>query len=59
MMFPRTTVLCVTVIAVLAIMGSANAAVIFVVDAPNDGNGTRRVPVAGDGVIWPGTVSQT
>jgi endonuclease/exonuclease/phosphatase family metal-dependent hydrolase len=38
---------------------TADAASIFVVDAPNDGVGVRRAPKAGDGVIWPATVSQT
>jgi hypothetical protein len=47
----------------MAILGlittAASAAVIFVVDAPNDGNTTRRAVVPGDGTIWPTTVSQT
>lgn len=33
--------------------------IIFVVDAPNDTNITRRAVVPGDGTQWPNTVSQT
>jgi len=53
------TLVAVAMAIVALVTTSAGAAVIFVVDAPNDGNTTRRAVVPGDGTIWPATVSQT